>query len=191
MKKTEGFSLVELVIVVAIVLVVSAIAVPAVQKVMDNYRLTSSGYAVASVLQEARMAAVKENRPYYVQYNPGPAPNTVTAAPLESRAYTNTDPTAATAGNVAFQDPANLGGLDHTQLDNYLGAGPATQLGGQIGFNARGLPCVSPGGPSFVCQGPSAIEWFMSNSNGGWEAITVTPAGRIRTWRQTAAGTWQ
>jgi Tfp pilus assembly protein FimT len=159
-----------------------------VQRVTDTYRLNSSGNAVASVLQQARMAAVKENQPYYVQFTPGPAPNAITASPLETRAYKSSDPTAMTAGNVVF--PAGALPADHVQLDNYLGGGPLINV--PIGLNARGFPCTSLGGPSFVCQGPSAFEWFMqSNAGGDWEAVTVTSAGRIRAWRQTSPGTWQ
>ncbi len=187
MRKSQGFSLLEVVIVLAIALIVSAIAIPAVQQVTDTYRLNSSGNAAASVLQQARMAAVKENQPYYVQFPAGPAPNMITASPLETRAYVSTDPTATTSGNVIF--PA--GALpDHVQLDNYLGAPP--QINGLIGFNARGMPCISPAGPSFVCQIPSTFEWFMqSNAGGAWEAVTVTSAGRVRAWRQTAPGRWE
>lgn len=188
MKKRQGFSLLEVVIVVAIALIVSAIAIPAVQRVTDTYRLNSSGNAVASVLQQARIAAVRENQPYYVQFTPGPAPNLITAAPLETRAYVSSDPTATTAGNVVFPQGPLPG---HSQLDLYLGGAPAPQIGGQIGFNARGFPCISPAAPSFVCQGPSTFEWFMQSNAGGWEAITVTSAGRVRSWRQTSAGRWQ
>lgn len=188
MKKSQGFSLLEVVIVVAIVLIVSAIAIPAVQQVTDTYRLNSSGNAAASVLQQARLAAVKENQPYYVQFTPGPAPNMITASPLETRAYVSSDPTAMTAGNVVFA----AGALpDHSQLDLYLG-GPPPPINVQIAFNARGMPCVSPAGPSFVCAGPADFEWLMqSNASGNWEAVTVTSAGRVRAWRQTSPGRWE
>src|ERR1051326_4913755 len=85
----------------------------------------------------------------------------------------------------------------HAQLDAYI-AGPP-QVGtttGTIGFNARGLPCVAAANPA-VCNlpaGTSGFEWFMQ-SNGGWEAVTVSSSGRIKTWRmngQTGGTTnWQ
>jgi Tfp pilus assembly protein FimT len=172
------------------VLIVSAIAIPAIQQVTDTYNLNASGNAVTSVLQQARAAAIKENQPYYAPFTPGPAPNIITASPLETRAYVTSDPTATTAGNVVLATGALP---DHVQLDNYLGVLPCpTCINGQIGFNARGFPCISPAAPSFVCQGPFTFEWFMqSNANGAWEAVTVTAAGRIRNWRQTSPGRWE
>jgi Tfp pilus assembly protein FimT len=179
-----------LLIVVAIALIVAAMAVPSMSRVRDNYRLKSSAQSVSNLLQQAKMAAIEANRPYYVQANAGVVPNLVTASPLESRGYVNSDPTARTGANVAFQ-VALL--PDHVQLDNYLGgAGAVIQpAGAVIAFNARGQPCVSPAGPSFVCQGPAAFEWFMqSNSTQAWVAITVTPAGRVRSWRLASPGVW-
>ena len=191
MKKREsGFSMVELVIVVAIILIVTAMAAPSVKQVVDNYRLHASGQGVASVLQQARMAAVQSNQPYYVQYNGCGAPNIICAVPA-GRFLPLTvlpgDPTAITASNVAFQ----AGAAPNTAtLDAVVGAAP--QVGGVIGFNARGMPCVQTVGP-WVCPPPgTGFEWFMqSGSTGAWEAITVTPAGRIRSWRMTSATSWQ
>jgi prepilin-type N-terminal cleavage/methylation domain-containing protein len=195
MKKREsGFSLVELVIVVAISLIVTAMAAPSVRQVLDNYRLNASGHDVASVLQQARMAAVQSNQPYYVQFNVGAPPNIVTALPA-SRFNPPTvapgDPTAVTAGNVAFQPPA-AAGLNTLTLDTAVGGPPpALQINGLIGFSARGIPCVQGASPWVCTAAGVGFEWFVqSSSTGAWEAITVTPAGRIRSWRLTGQ-TWQ
>lgn len=203
-----GFSLVELMVVVAIILVVSAIAVPAIRQVTASYQLDSGGRVVASMLQSAKMAAVKANLPYYAQYN-APSPNLACASPPAvvrgvastdpAAGYASTDPTAAVSSNVSFQAP---GGLNHKQLDNYLGGGNlanvSIQVNTPIGFNARGMPCVDPAG-GFACAQldpasnlPVAFEWFMqSNMTRGWVAVTVSPAGQIKSWRRTSAGSWQ
>lgn len=198
MKRSEsGFSLLELVIVVAIILIVAAMAAPAVNRVMDAYRLDASGHSVAAVLQQARMAAVKANQPYYVQFNGTVVPNLIQAVPASrfippsSFTLSPGDPAASTAGDITFQGP---GSLNLKDVDTAVGGPlPSAQINGIIGFNARGMPCV-PTGNSWVCPSGGGFQWFMqSNSSQSWEAITVTPAGRIRSWRLISAssGTWQ
>jgi hypothetical protein len=49
-------------------------------------------------------------------------------------------------------------------------------------FNSRGLPCVYNGG---TCANSGLIEYFKDNrigGSGGWAAISVSPAGRIKRW---------
>jgi prepilin-type N-terminal cleavage/methylation domain-containing protein len=198
-KRNAGFSILELLVVVAISLIVTAIAIPGVRRVTASYQLDSGGRLVASMLQSAKMAAVTANQPYYAQFDV-PTPRLASASPPPAvRAYLSTDPTAAISNTVSFRPP---GALDHSQLDTYLGGGNAAnvsiQLGTPIGFNARGTPCVDPaGGFAFRCVQlpaglPVAFEWFIQhNSTQGWEAITVSPAGQIRSWRMTSPGTWQ
>jgi prepilin-type N-terminal cleavage/methylation domain-containing protein len=201
MKKADsGFTIVEMLFVAAIVLVVAAMAVPSIPVIMNNYRLTSSGHAAASLLQQARMAAVKNNIPYYVASN-GCGGSTKIACAVPASRFTppadntnyvrNVDPTAAISGDVAFQTvaPANI-----KPLTDWLGVAPQA-ANATIAFNARGVPCLAPAGgtSAFLCQGPApAFIWFMqSNSSQQWEAVTVTPSGRIRSWRQTSSGNWQ
>ncbi len=191
LRRDRGFSVVELVIVLAVVLIVIAIAIPTMKTVIDAYRLDASGLAVASLLQQTRILAVKTNTPYYAQFDTTITPN---------RIYANTDQSAFQTGNssvtvdgdVSFQ---TAGLPDHTQLDALMSNGNASAaatVSGAIGFNARGLPCVEQGGNPAVCTQPgnaaNYFEWFMQDaSNGGWEAVTVTPAGRIKAWRLGSA----
>jgi Tfp pilus assembly protein PilE len=201
--RETGFSVLELLVVVAIGLVVTAIAIPSIRDAMASYQLDTGGRVVASMLQSGKMAAVTANQPYYAQYNV-PSPQLASASPPPAvRAYVTADPTAAISSSVGFQAAANL--PVHLQLDAYLGGGNAAnvsiQLGTPIGFNARGMPCIDPAGLfTFGCvqldpaagNKPVAFEWFMQhNATQGWEAVTVSPAGQIRSWRMSSAGTWQ
>src|SRR5882762_9269111 len=59
--RTSGFSLLEIVIVVFVILVVTAIAVPNVLLAVANVRLRSSAGDLAGLMQQARMMAAKNN----------------------------------------------------------------------------------------------------------------------------------
>jgi prepilin-type N-terminal cleavage/methylation domain-containing protein len=186
-----GFSLMELLLVVAITLVIVAISVPGLTLALENYRLDMAGHAAASLLVQTRLQAVRNNAPAYVQYNNASTPNI---------AYITNDP--ATVYSIGLPDietvstsfsTANL--PDHTQLDTLLSngnTGVVAEIGTVIGFNARGLPCLE-GASAAVCQQLDAngntayFEWFMVDAKGGWEAVTVSPAGRVKAWRMSSS----
>src|SRR4029450_6210922 len=68
-RDVRGFSLIEMVLVVAIIAVVSAIAVPQILTSSRQMRLSGAARLVERELQTARMKAVKSNRPIRVRFN--------------------------------------------------------------------------------------------------------------------------
>ncbi|HZD93589.1 MAG TPA: prepilin-type N-terminal cleavage/methylation domain-containing protein [Candidatus Sulfotelmatobacter sp.] len=189
MSRERGFSLVELMTVCVVLIIISAIAVPNIARINASYKLDASGHSVASLLQQARMQAVKTNQPAYAKYDNATGMVYITSDP--GLAYVAGNPDVAVSKGLTFNAaPPSF----HGQLDAYVGAG-VWQIPDNIGFNARGLPCIAvPGNPALcVSFPPKGFEWFIQNGSGGWVAVTVTPAGRIKTWRlnSTSAGTWQ
>jgi Tfp pilus assembly protein FimT len=179
MKNPEsGFSLVELTVVSVILIIISAIAIPNIMQANRNYQLDGAGHSVASLLQQARMQAVKNNLPQYAQYTAG---GLAFVNDGSTTTYAVGNPDVALAGTLTFNAAPTA---NHSQLDAFIG-GTSPQVGGTIGFNARGLPCTANGN---TCpSGSTGFEWFVQNANNGWEAVTVTPSGRIKSWRLNQA----
>jgi Tfp pilus assembly protein FimT len=199
-----GFSMVELIVVCVVLVIITGIAVPNIFRTYQNYQLDSAGHSVASLLQQARIQAVKTNVPAYANYTNAAAGNLAFVSTDNSAAYAAGEPDVQLSPAVTFENGAPDPNTppEHTQLNTYLSGGApglTPQVGGSIGFNARGLPCseTTPGGNPTVCGfpgGASGYIWFMQ-SNIGWEAVTVTPSGRIKSWRLISQAavpfTWQ
>ena len=180
-RRQSGFSMLELTVVIAIVLIVAALSVPIMSGTIANYKLDAGGHATSSLMQQARLMSVKTNQVYYVNTDTTVTPNIVFTR-TDTGAHQTSDPTIELSTDLSFQTTSLP---DHEQLDDYA-QGTTTVLqnpGTTIGFTARGLPCVvSAATPP--CQQGVAFEWFIQSSvNRSWEAVTITPAGRIKSWR--------
>jgi prepilin-type N-terminal cleavage/methylation domain-containing protein len=186
MRQEKGFSLLELVIVCVLLVIIAAISIPNITRMNANYKLDAAGHSVASLLQQARMQAVKTNQPAYTKYD---ANGMVYVTGDPTVGYAAGDPDVALSPELSFQTaPPNT-----SQLDTYVG-GTAT-IPANIAFNARGLPCTPTANIAVCTSTTTGFEWFIQNSRGGWEAVTVSPSGRVKSWRLSSASggtaTWQ
>lgn len=65
-RRSRGFSLLEMVIVVAICLIVAAIAVPTINSVMTTYRLRAAVSSVTGAIQTTRYQAISSGYAYQI-----------------------------------------------------------------------------------------------------------------------------
>lgn len=198
-RKQKGFSLVEMLVVVAIIMVLSAMAAPTLLRSIRRYQTETSVRSVANILSRARYEAINRNQRIPTLFR---------------------TPVQATEGARYGIDINRNGTLDAGE--------PFIILNRQVTFYFNNTTPIAWGTFQFpdynIVTAPSAPPWSMSYSaqgtlltqSGGvwnlapnvqgialmqgtfadtnWEIwlITVTPAGRIRTWMYANnTGTWR
>ena len=194
----RGFSLIELLIVVAIGMIAAAMALPLVSNAVNQIHLSSSATDYANLLQRARMRAVQDDTYYQIQTQ------TLSGDPIayvdinKNGSYDTGEPMMVFASGVT--DKAQSAGPALANLKSlFLPSGSVAQGSLQSTmipiFGPRGLPCkVSGSACPYLDAGgkPFSYLLFVQNTqNNRWEAVTLNPAARIREWAyDTKSSTW-
>jgi prepilin-type N-terminal cleavage/methylation domain-containing protein len=192
-KANQGFSLVEMMIVVAVMMILGAITAPGLFNTISDISLRYSTANFAGLLQSARIQAVRKNTFYSVDQ--------VTLASGDQGYYVD----VPKSGVFAAGDPVMPLG---TQLTVHPGIGSGapnetafiTSLnftvnpgGSAPNFNARGLPCVAAGNACPQTPGQGFVV-FLSRSavlgNLRWGAVVINPSGRVQIWTSDNNGNW-
>jgi Tfp pilus assembly protein FimT len=110
--RTEGLTIIELVVVMCILGVMVLIAIPNVGRWLPRYRLRSAVRDAASAMQLARLGAIKENREWAIQFD------------VNGQTYTilnddGADGTWGTADDVGFKGDVSPWTLSTRRLADY------------------------------------------------------------------------
>jgi len=195
----KGFSIVELVVVVAIMLIVAAFAVPGILQMVHTARLQGSASDFTGLIQQARIRSVQDDRAYslFVNAAAGATPSTAFVDLKQSGVIAAGDPEMVLPREVALVAAANAPATANLKTQLLPAASPVTPQDAAsaaatpITFSPRGLPCTPVAGAcSGVGLGPAAYwAFFQDSQTTDWEAVTISPAGRIQKWSYPAGAT--
>jgi prepilin-type N-terminal cleavage/methylation domain-containing protein len=176
----SGFTLLELLIVVTLMLVIGAIAIPNMVTIISNARLRGGGTNLSGLFQNARMLAVKENKTKTTHFTVlGNGPVAYVKNPTDSSNVLTTDPQAQLGAPLTRFTTPSGSGAPAALTTTELGFTPATD---DPSFNSRGLPCIYASG---ICTTSGFIYYFKDRrpyGASGWIAVSISPAGRIKRW---------
>ncbi len=191
----NGFSLVELVLSLAVLLVITTLAVPVVVRSLQTYQLNATASQLAGMLKFAKFDAIRQNTHVnfqvaqsgadwivWVDSNGDGVPNGA-----EPQMVISGNNTLLPASSVPSPGPilATLGAGSSAYTWAVLSGAP-----GSIMYDQRGVIISAAGGP--VVTAISALYLGNPNDpNSGYRAIITLPSGAVQVWTSSSAGNWQ
>lgn len=190
---SKGFSLTEIIVVLAIVMTLAGVAFPIFTKISYNIRLKSAATNISGLMQQARILAARQNAVYTVLI-----PSTGGTACINLNPGTNStcdsgEPVITFNSNItpASGAPNGSGGTPSA----YVLAGDTTtgtpyDNATTLGYSARGLPCAYA---SSTCStpAPTYFVYYLRDARAdgttGWAAVVVTRTGRTKSYTWNGA----
>jgi prepilin-type N-terminal cleavage/methylation domain-containing protein len=198
-KRGRGFSLIELLIVVAMIMILAAISVPRLLNTISDINLRYAATNISGLLQSARMQAVRKNTFYTVQPTTLSTGGTGYYVHLQGGTYAVGDPLLPMGSQITAYTGLGSGAPNESTFasgSSSNGLSFAPNAGSDNpSFNARGLPCigvVSTGACPFV-PGLGFVMFLSKSSalgNVSWASIAITPSGHIQIWTADSSGNW-
>lgn len=167
----RGFSLVELMVVIAIVAILAAIAAPSFQSMLQNNRASSAASALRVALSLSRSEAVKRGSDARVTV----AANST--AGQWSNGWTVFADSTGTANNgvAPTADSASITRIEVTSARSDVSYGQTGNMN-YFSYNGQGRVVTVNGGPA------NRTFWFFSGASDKY-CLIISITGRVRTER--------
>lgn len=175
-----GYSLVEMMMTLAIGLILLSVAMPMMIGAIQSYRLNSAAQQVANLIDLTRYTAIRNNKVTSLQST---VQNGITILYIGNGQMQANEPRVMLPSDIVF---ANGDSLIPARAST--GLANMQDFSNQIAFDSRGVLNFAGGGiapvPYFLALG------FSTRVDSGYRAITVTPMGQTKMWRGPASGVW-
>jgi prepilin-type N-terminal cleavage/methylation domain-containing protein len=191
-KKRRGFTLLELMIVLAVILILGTLTVPRMITAVNDISLRYVATDLSGLLQSARMQAVRTNVSQSVMAGTQPDGTPMYYIDKSTAvAYSAGDPILPISKKVTVWRGSGSGAPNETTFIAGLNfqVDPAADA---PSFSARGLPCIGVA-PCVPILGQGFVM-FVSQpgivGNTPWAAVVVNPSAHVQIFTCDKAGNW-
>lgn len=190
-RANAGFSMVELVVSICVMLILTALAIPSLMRSMRTYQLNSAAASVSDMLKFTRFEAVRRNTQinFLMQASGtgwlvGTDSNLSGALdPTEKQQFISGYATLLPSGIAPSPNAisAALGGIALT---------PLSASGATATFDARGAVRQGVNGALII----NPYIFYVGNANdpdSGYRAVVLLPSGSTQIWTAPSVGPWR
>lgn len=170
LKGKKGFTLIEMIVVVAIIGTLAGIAIPGFMKMAPGMRLKSAARDIVSNIQLSKAQALRDRKPYTIQFNPAGSTYTIS----------NSDGIQKTVNLSEYKGVSFGSGFGKTSNDT----GPDDESDGitfasnAITFNADST--ANTGG-----------VYLKNEDNNTYSVICISVAGGVKTLKNRDGSGWE
>jgi len=196
--RQNGFSIVELLISLAVLLVITTLAVPVVVRSLQSYQLNSAASQLSGMLKLTKFEAIRQNLPVSCQIQPQGNGWLVWVDLNGNGTVDPSEPQMLLAGSFTLLPGGSV--PDTSNIASSLGQGssgvPWTVLpGGATAewYEHRGVMCLQSEAVVCTATTPTIYALYVGNPNdptAGYRAIITLPSGAVQVWSATTGGQW-
>lgn len=193
-RNANGFSLIELMIVMGITITVVAIAMPSFMQAYYNIRLKSAASNLSALMQQARIQAARQNKTFTVAFKTATSPQQAFIDYNNNGNWDNGEPIITFNQSIAMSTTGAPSGAGAPAAYVLVGdtAGTTYTNTTTLGYSPRGLPCPYNAG-ACPTPAPGYFVYYIKDQRAGstgWAGVVVTRSGRTKpiTWN---GASWQ
>jgi prepilin-type N-terminal cleavage/methylation domain-containing protein len=188
-RRERGFSLVELLVSVIILMILAAIAVPTLMRAYRSYQLGDAASRLSGMMKTTRFSAIRRNAKINCQVQQTGTSWTVWTDLDGDNTAESTEPQILIGGIVQMLDAGSVP-PPNAIVTALTAAAPALNVlspgNALVGYDQRGARSY-PGAPT--------VDVFYLGNTGipdfGFRAIVLLPSGTVQVWSAGPGGPWQ
>lgn len=182
----NGFSLVELVLSLAVLLVMTSLAIPVVVRSLQSYQLNSSASQLAGLLKFTKFDAIRQNTPVSCQVRQQGSTWRIWADSNGDTVPNGAEPQMIIGGTFTLLPAALV--PDPSPIKAALGGGSGlpwnvvSGANGSVTYDQRG-----------VIDNLTVYVLYIGSSTNpdiGYRAIVTLPSGAVQVWASSSSGNW-